>query len=97
MTDKISEKEFVLRAIDKLRGKNPDGTPKYKGIHVVYSGFNSAFREYFQKDPVPVVRRLEMEGEVVTKPVKGGVMIYKAGDEAKESSPQEVIDKILEN
>jgi hypothetical protein len=37
MEEKISEYEFVVRAIKNLK-KSP-----YKGIHSVYSGFNQAF------------------------------------------------------
>ena len=39
--NKLSEHEFVIRAIRKLR------KPPYKGIHSVYSGFNKAFKDYF--------------------------------------------------
>ena len=35
---KLTEEEFVIQAIKKLR-KEP-----YRGIHSVYSGFNEAFR-----------------------------------------------------
>jgi len=35
-TAKISEEEFVFRAIKRLR------KPPYRGIHSVYSGFNQA-------------------------------------------------------
>jgi hypothetical protein len=38
---KLTEEEFVLQAIKKLR-KEP-----FRGIHSVYSGFNEAFRKYF--------------------------------------------------
>jgi hypothetical protein len=52
MEEKISEYEFVIRAIKKL------GKPPYEGMHSVYSGFNQAFREYFNKDPVKVTKKL---------------------------------------
>jgi len=42
---KISEYDFVVKAIKKLR------KPPYKGIHSVYSGFNQAFKEYFGTNP----------------------------------------------
>jgi hypothetical protein len=45
---KLSEHEFVIRAIKKLR------KPPYKGIHSVYSGFNRAFKDYFNASPVKV-------------------------------------------
>jgi hypothetical protein len=41
MTEKFSYEEFVRQAILKLRIGN------YKGIHSVYSGFNEAFRKYY--------------------------------------------------
>lgn len=86
---RFSEIEFVTRAIRKLR------KPPYKGIHSVYSGFNRAFREYFQKDPISTTTRLAEEGKIVTRPVKGGVMIY-LPDEAPSPRPtDDVLSKIL--
>lgn len=67
---KLSEEEFVVRAIEKLR-KQP-----YKGIHTVYSGFNQAFKEYFGTNPVEMTQRLAKEGKIVVRPVRGGVMLY---------------------
>lgn len=67
---RLSHKEYILQEIKRLRTKN------FKGIHVVYSGFNAAFRDYFKEDPIPIVKKLEAEGVVMTKPVKGGVMLY---------------------
>ncbi len=69
-TYRQNEEEFILNAIRRLRTEN------YKGIHVVYSGFNKEFREYFNADPVEAVKKLERKGVVVTRPVKGGVMLY---------------------
>lgn len=62
MRKKISEFDFVVRAIKKLR------KPPYKGIHSVYSRFNKAFREYFNKNPVEVTTRLAEEGKIDTRP-----------------------------
>jgi len=71
MAEKLSYEEFVKKAVVSLR------KPPYKGIHSVYSGFNEAFRKYFKgEDPVKVVNDLAKEGKIVTRPVKGGVMIY---------------------
>jgi hypothetical protein len=72
--EKLSHLDFVLRAIDKLH------TDKSPGIHSVYSGFNRAFREYFGEDPVPITTALAGEGKIATRPVRGGVMIYKPGE-----------------
>ena len=88
METKMSEYEFVARAIKKLK------KPPYKGIHSVYSGFNQAFREYFSKDPVKATTTLAQEGKIVTRPVKGGVMIYLPEDAP--TQPKGVLDKILE-
>lgn len=71
MVEKLSHEEFVRKAIVSLR------TPGYKGIHSVYSGFNGAFRKYFEgENPVEIVRKLVDKGKFVVRPVKGGVMIY---------------------
>lgn len=89
----LTKEEFVLKAIEKLRTKN------YKGIHVVYSGFNEAFREYFQEDPVQCVSELEKQGLVVTHPVKGGVMLYHSKDVSAETEKKmqgKTLSKILE-
>lgn len=86
---RISEDDFVLRAIQKLR------RPPYKGIHSVYSGFNQAFRNYYDKDPVEATNRLAREGTIVTRPVKGGVMLYLPEEAPAARGSQSVLDKIL--
>lgn len=88
--EKLSEYEFIVRAIKKLR------KPPYKGIHTVYSGFNQAFREYFNKDPVEVTTRLVGEGKIATRPVKGGVILYLPEDASVTKGAKSVLDKILE-
>ncbi len=87
MEEKISEYEFVVRAIKKLK------KPPYKGIHSVYSGFNQAFREYFNKDPVEATTKLAKEGKIVTRPVKGGATLYLPEDAPSQSKG--VLDRIL--
>jgi len=84
---KMSEEEFIFRAIKRLR------KPPYKGIHSVYSGFNQAFKEYFGKNPVEVTQRLAQEGKIVTRPVRGGVMLY-TPEEAPQSK-KSVLEEIL--
>ncbi len=83
----LSEEEFVMRAIKRLR------KPPYRGIHTVYSGFNQAFKEHFDKNPVEVTQKMAQEGKIVIRPVRGGVMLYLSdeGPKAKES----VLQKIL--
>jgi len=85
---KISEYEFVAKAIKKLK------KPPYKGIHSVYSGFNQAFREYFNKDPVEATTKLAQEGKIVIRPVKGGATLYLPEDAPSQSKG--VLNKILE-
>jgi hypothetical protein len=71
MSERLSHEEFVKKAIVSLR---KDG---YKGIHSVYSGFNTAFKKYFEgENPVEVTNKLAGEGKIVIRPVKGGVMLY---------------------
>lgn len=89
MGKKLTEHEFVARAIKRLRN------PPYKGIHSVYSGFNQAFREYFNKDPVEVTTKLAEEGKIVTRPVRGGVVIYLPEDAPSAMDSKRVLQTIL--
>lgn len=86
---RISEYDFVVKAIKALR------KPPYKGIHSVYSGFNQAFREYFGKDPVETTNQLAKEGRIVTRPVKGGVVLYLPEDAPAPQASKTVLTKIL--
>jgi hypothetical protein len=71
MTEKLSHEEFVKKAIVSLRKEG------FKGIHTVYSGFNEAFKKYYEgENPVEVTNGLAQEGKIVIRPVKGGVMLY---------------------
>jgi hypothetical protein len=75
MSEKLSHEEFVKKAIVSLRKEG------YKGIHTVYSGFNAAFKKYFDdENPVEVTNRLAREGKIILRPVKGGVMLYLIGE-----------------
>lgn len=85
---RLTEDEFVFRAIKKLRGK-------YKGIHTVYSGFNEAFRDYFGTDPIETTQRLLREGKISIRPAKGGVLIFLPEDLT--ISPTDTLSKILED
>jgi len=84
---KMTEEEFIRRAIKKLRGK-------YQGIHTVYSGFNQAFKEYFGTNPIDTTQRLAKEGKISIRPVKGGVMIYLPEDAPPDR--EGALNKILE-
>jgi hypothetical protein len=71
MSERLSHEEFIKKAILSLRKEG------YKGIHTVYSGFNTAFKKYFEgENPVDVTNRLAKENKLVIRPVKGGVMLY---------------------
>ena len=71
MSEKLSHEEFIKKAIVSLRKEG------YKGIHSVYSGFNNAFKKYFDgENPVEVTNKLAKEGKIVVRPVRGGVMLY---------------------
>jgi hypothetical protein len=71
MPEKLSYEEFIRKAIVSLRKEG------YKGIHTVYSGFNEAFKKYFENEnPIEVTNKLASEGKIVIRPVKGGVMLY---------------------
>ncbi len=75
MAEKMNHEEFVKKAIVSLRKEG------YKGIHTVYSGFNTAFKKYFEgENPVEATNKLAEEGKVVIRPVKGGVMLYLPSD-----------------
>ncbi len=90
MSEKLSHEEFVKKAIVSLR-KEP-----YKGIHSVYSGFNSAFKKYFDgENPVEVTNRLAKEGKIALRPVKGGVMLYLPEDAPQSrNSADEILKKM---
>jgi len=91
---KLTYEEFVRRAILRLRDLS-----KSRGIHAVYSGFNSAFREYFGQDPIELVKDLARQGKVEIVPRKGGVMIYLPGEAPKSSSTlgKEALSRILQD
>ena len=86
---KLTEEEFVVEAIKKLR-KEP-----FRGIHSVYSGFNEAFRKYFGTNPVEATSRLAAEGKVETRLFKGGAMLFLPGEAPKRPSTEEIIQLIL--
>ncbi|GAG74901.1 unnamed protein product [marine sediment metagenome] len=89
MAEKMSEYDFVVRAIKKLR------KPPYKGIHTVYSGFNQAFKEYFDKNPVEATKKLGEEGKIAIRPVRGGVMLYLPEEAPAPRGSANALKKIL--
>lgn len=89
MSRLLTEEEFVIRAIKKLRGK-------YKSIHATYSGLNAALRQYFDRDPVEILNELADAGKVDMHPTKGGVRLYLPGEMAKtRKDPDSIIQAII--
>lgn len=86
--EKLAPVEFVKKAIVSLR-KDP-----YKGIHSVYSGFNEAFRAYFNEDPIKCTNKLAEEGAIEIRPARGGIMLYLPGEAPARSTGKEVLKKM---
>ncbi|HMK49418.1 MAG TPA: hypothetical protein VK435_05150 [Thermodesulfovibrionales bacterium] len=90
MSERLSHEEFISKAIVSLRKEG------FKGIHSVFSGFNNAFKKYFEgENPVEVTNKLAEEGKIVIRPVKGGVMLYLPEDApASRDSADEALKKM---
>lgn len=86
---KMTHREFILAGIKGLR------KPGYVGIHVVYSGFNEAFRKYFKEEPREHVDKLVKEGVIVSRLVKGGVVISLAEDVRSQGTPENDPDLVM--
>ena len=89
---KLTVEEFVFQAIRNLR------TEKSKGIHVVFSGFNKAFREYFPgKEPKDELAKLVEAGKIELQARRGGPMMYLAGEAPKgDQKAEDALRRILE-
>lgn len=85
---KLTQAEFIKKAIVSLR-KNP-----YKGIHSVYSGFNEAFRAYFNEDPIKWTNQLAGEGAIEIRPARGGIMLYLPGEAPVRTTGKDVLKKM---
>jgi len=89
MKKKLTEEEFVKLAVTRLRLEN------YRGIHSVYSGFNEAFKIYFEgANPIETTNRMGQEGKIIVRPVKGGVMLYLPGEVPELSRGEEALRKM---
>jgi len=89
MTEKLTYEEFVKQAILKLR------TGDYKGIHTVFSGFNEAFRKYFDgANPIEITNQLAQAKKIVIRPVKGGVMLYLPEEVPQSDKAEQVLKKM---
>ena len=80
--------EFTLASIKQMH------KPPYKGIHVVYSGFNDMFRQHFGTDPQEATAALEKAGKIAICPCKGGAMLYRPED-APENSTSKKLARVL--
>ncbi len=69
---RLTPEAFVLKAIVALRNG------KSKGVHVVRSGFNKDFREYFgnEADPIETTTRMRKEGKIAVFLSRGGASLY---------------------
>ena len=85
----LPPEEFVRRAVLRLR------KGQAKSIHSVFSGFNAAWRQYYNTDPVEGVKALEEMGVCVTHPTRGGVRIYLAEDAPSRRPSTEEVAEIL--
>ena len=89
MTENLTYEDFVKQAMLKLR------TGDYKGIHTVYSGFNEAFRKYFDgASPIEITNQLAKEKKIVIRPVKGGVMLYLPEEVPQSDKAEQVLKKM---
>ncbi len=89
MSDRLTHEEFIRKAIVSLRKEG------YKGIHTVYSGFNEAFKKYFEGDnPIDVTNKLAKEGKLIIRPVRGGVMLYLPEDIDTERGADAILKKM---
>ncbi len=71
MSNRLNHEEFTRLAILKLRNGH------FKGIHSVFSGFNDAFKKYYEgEDPVQATTALGEEKKLTLRPAKNGVMLY---------------------
>ncbi len=89
MAEKLSHEEFIKQAILRLR------TGNYKGIHSVYSGFNEAFKKYFEGgDPVKATNQLAAEGKIIIRPARGGVVLYLPDDAPNVTRGEQALKKM---
>jgi hypothetical protein len=95
MKQSLTPEEFVLTAIQKLQGKSPKFPT---GIHVVYSGFNAAFKTMFPAlDPVTFTNGMAKEGKIELRICRGGAVIYRTGEapERKATAASKALSTIL--
>lgn len=69
---------WTLAAIVALRDES-----KSKGIHAVYSGYNTAYKAKFGEESKGIIDAMEADGQLVKQFRKGGVMLYLPSDAPK--------------
>ncbi|MFZ6007551.1 MAG: DUF4011 domain-containing protein [Nitrospirota bacterium] len=71
---KLSQEEFVIKAIEELR---PNWS---QGINSVYSGFDEKFKKAFDgEDSSTILSKMENEGKITIKKVKTGLILTLTG------------------
>ena len=61
-----------------------------RGVHVVFSGFNGAFRKYFPGlDPTEELRELHEMGVIHLRPAKRGVVISRPKGNGKNHNDEQ--------
>jgi hypothetical protein len=110
-TAKLTPEEYTLLFLKKVpRNVDPKTGEKYKGLHTVFSGYNTAFEQMFGIKPDELTRpsknkdnkpagSMVASGQIASRFVKGGVMIYLPEDapstSAATSASAAAINKML--
>jgi hypothetical protein len=87
---------FTLIGYEMLTTNDKDGMP-YRWRHVVFSGFNKAFREFFPgKDPKDELNRLQAEDLVLITLARGGAAFVPQPSLLHKASPADkaVADRV---
>ena len=97
---KLTHEEFCRKAVTTLRSEG------FKGINVQISGFNGAFKKYFETEEMQevfdITRALAKEGKIALVPSKKvnsktgkkSLMMYKPDDVVASGSADSVLDKM---
>ena len=92
---------FARMAVVKLRQGKVDGKGvPYRGVHVVYSGFNAAAYKHFNvdKDGLRLLSTAAVKaGKIAVIPCRGGAMMYLAEEapERTDTRGEDTLAKIL--
>jgi len=94
--DSMTYAEFTLACI-----RHAKETTGYAGMHVVWSGFNRAFRKHFGKskeDTIRIINELADKGVIGMIPWQGGMKLYLPEDtpQKSEAKTDKRADSMLE-